>query len=284
MPLSCPHCLALKTVEKLFVLPWCDAILAAVNVTVALAAAAWALFVLLTPKMSSAADGKLWPAEVVDGGAFTIAAAKAAAQGGVPVVFRSALSSDGLAWKARGKWTPSWLSTEVPFFRGATVFREGAGGFWYVDSARLELWPSFSSEDERGLNSGRLKVDIESSSFWELCRLGEHAWHSSTLAMEGDGVPADVDPVDPLLVSSSSSNGSLASANAWFGCAGVTTKLHRDLSHNWFVQLFGRKRFRLAPVEASPGIPRHMYPYTHPLHVHPAGLGLDAEEEVGLRG
>ena len=293
MPLSCPHCLALETVEKLFVLPWCDVIVAAANVTVALAASVWALLVLFAPGLlgrvatgtRAQAQAQSWPSGIADGGSFTSAAAQGAAVGGVPVVFRGALSSPDLGWRALGKWTPSWLSAEVPLFRGATVLGGEGRDFWYVDEGRRELW---SSSSQGGLpflvgqGGGRQKVDLEPSSFWELCGRGGRGWHSSTLARNGDVAPADVSPLEPLLVGAGgdSGNGSprLSSANSWFGCAGVTTRLHRDLSHNWFVQLYGRKRFRLAPLEAVPGSSRKMYPYTHPLHVHPVGL----EKEVSL--
>ena len=192
----------------LFAVPWCDSILAALNLTVALAAAAWALFVLIVPS-SGLPCASPWVDRVLDGGLFTVAAAQSAVSGGFPVVFRNALSSEELPWKAHRKWTPSWLASKVAVLRGVVPLNERHRDFWYLDEARRKLWPSFKDDVYK-----RQKVDMDSSSFWDLCRNGGHVWHSSTLVQGGDAELEDIMPLYPLLAEKSRK---LVSATAWLG-------------------------------------------------------------------
>eukprot|EP00118_Oscarella_pearsei_P018438 m.188926 g.188926 ORF g.188926 m.188926 type:complete len:289 (+) comp39398_c0_seq3:781-1647(+) len=67
-------------------------------------------------------------------------------------------------------------------------------------------------------------------------------------------------PIDELLVL----NPKMASVNVWMGQPGVIAHCHYDGYHNFYTQLFGRKRFTLfRPLQW-----RHLYPYPylHPSH------------------
>ena len=61
-------------------------------------------------------------------------------------------------------------------------------------------------------------------------------------------------------------NNNSATAHFWFGPRGVRTRPHYDMSHNFFVQVFGTKTFYLAPPRAAPWW--YIYPWNHPSARH----------------
>jgi poly-D-alanine transfer protein DltD len=50
--------------------------------------------------------------------------------------------------------------------------------------------------------------------------------------------------------------------NFWMGSRGVTAHTHYDSSHNFFAQLYGKKKFILSPPSAYPKL--YLYPSLHP--------------------
>jgi len=50
--------------------------------------------------------------------------------------------------------------------------------------------------------------------------------------------------------------------NAWFGPAGATTHTHYDISHNFYAQIYGIKRFILFPPEQNENL--YLFPFLHP--------------------
>jgi hypothetical protein len=80
--------------------------------------------------------------------------------------------------------------------------------------------------------------------------------------------------------------GKRSEVNVWIGTSNVTTVLHYDAYHNTYVQLYGHKRFLLAPPRAFWGL--YLYPATHPSdrqsQVRPGLLDPDLGEFPGFEG
>lgn len=53
-----------------------------------------------------------------------------------------------------------------------------------------------------------------------------------------------------------------SSTQIFMGHSGVIAQTHHDRSHNFFVQIYGRKRFLLFPPSEWEGL--YLYPYLHP--------------------
>ena len=58
----------------------------------------------------------------------------------------------------------------------------------------------------------------------------------------------------------------LSSINSWFGCKGITTELHYDMSHNIFIQIWGRKKVTLI----NTGSIKEMPSFTRKDYIHPS--------------
>ena len=137
---------------------------------------------------------------------------------------------------------------------------------------------------------------MSTSEFWDRCRAGEYLWHSSSLLSDtndnhsngGSGGDAGDDGADssasahtqraveeavaPIANFIVGRRMRLSSVNTWFGCDNVTTRLHHDMSHNVFLQIFGSKRFVLH--NPLPGQPAHR-PFTSPHYVHTANPAVE---------
>jgi lysine-specific demethylase 8 len=50
--------------------------------------------------------------------------------------------------------------------------------------------------------------------------------------------------------------------NVWIGGGGATSHCHFDVYHNFYIQIYGRKRFLLFPPEEHTNL--YLYPYLHP--------------------
>ena len=207
----------------------------------------------------------------------------------LPVVYRDV---DTL-WPAQRRWTPALLSQKVRFLSDVVSLQDGPR-FWYEEKAKeLDLRANLSATTAQ-----RHVARMETRKFFGPdCDDERHfLWHSSGLEAEPDGDTTaaaaaavnDIQPVGPFVVHdiniepigedgedgggspppprSSGGRTGLTSANAWFGCgAGITTRLHYDMSHNVFVQIYGRKRFTLVPACSQP-----QHPFTSRRYLHPS--------------
>lgn len=61
-------------------------------------------------------------------------------------------------------------------------------------------------------------------------------------------------------------------SSIWMGHAGVTAHTHYDRSHNFFVQIYGTKRFILFPPSQAESL--YLYPALHP-HYHQSQIDFD---------
>ena len=183
-----------------------------------------------------------------------ISATYSAAQGEI-AVYRNIAT----AWKAQTTWTPAWLSLRVPTLKDVAILDNPL--FQYSEPSK----PIQQQADQKEIKQRQMKT----ATFFKQCQQQQYLWHSSSLSHrrkqhhsqdEEIVVHDDILPIASFVV-----NQQLASVNSWMGCRHVTTKLHRDFSHNMFVQLYGRKEFLL--VKSSVAL--KMHPYTTSSYLHP---------------
>jgi len=76
----------------------------------------------------------------------------------------------------------------------------------------------------------------------------------------------DLYPIEPLMVKNSSWKADESYlhrwTNAWLGPAGATTHTHYDITHNFYAQIVGVKRFVLFPPEDFVNL--YLFPFLHP--------------------
>lgn len=96
---------------------------------------------------------------------------------------------------------------------------------------------------------------------------GEYVYLNAPVSMLGSEVAKDVpsnflpDPWQPAML------------NTWMGSAGSTAPLHHDPFDNFFIQIYGRKRFILFPPVEHHNL--YVYPKTHPRN-RQSQVNLDA--------
>eukprot|EP00316_Scyphosphaera_apsteinii_P012475 CAMPEP_0119334640 /NCGR_PEP_ID=MMETSP1333-20130426/87721_1 /TAXON_ID=418940 /ORGANISM="Scyphosphaera apsteinii, Strain RCC1455" /LENGTH=424 /DNA_ID=CAMNT_0007344985 /DNA_START=527 /DNA_END=1799 /DNA_ORIENTATION=- len=166
-------------------------------------------------------------------------------------------------WRARFTWRPlagkggDYLSRrvinplrDVVAQRGSRSFRYSAGGtplsdtFAALDDVTVEL-----SLAKLLIKATRSPVDNE-----------EYLYYSrSVVGGEFAPVASDLEPHDFLFVDRAQAGNS---TNVWLGGQGVITETHYDMSHNFYLQLDGTKRFVLSPPASYRQLKLH--PWIHP--------------------
>ena len=111
------------------------------------------------------------------------------------------------------------------------------------------------------------------SFFDRLLRFGELLYYSRPILEASAGLAEEVTPSTSMWVDRHEVGNS---TTLWLGGNGVETALHYDMSHNFFVQLVGEKRFFLS----QPSMHRRLclFPWLHPLGIF-TQRGEAGEEE-----
>ena len=167
------------------------------------------------------------------------------AKSGTPVLLRNCSYVSKIPGIAR--WSPGNISNTIPYLKD--VLNLSTSSFYYIDATKQiqsrrskESCEGKYSEDNNYCKRNKYKTikSMKTKDFWKGCQNGMHYWHSSSLRNAHDEYPRGIlDSVKALVV-----DGKLSSLNSWFGCKGVTTELHYDMSHNIFIQVWGRKKLR----------------------------------------
>ena len=93
-------------------------------------------------------------------------------------------------------------------------------------------------------------------------------YHTSPLARWPEALRAEAEAaermfgVDDAPSASSAADWPAPSSNLWLGQRGVVAAAHYDSSHNYVLQVFGRKTWALWPPDALPAL--RLHPATHP--------------------
>lgn len=194
------------------------------------------------------------------------------AKSGTPVLLRNCPYASKIPSIAY--WSPDSISDTIPYLKD--VINLSSTSFYYTDATKqIRFKESCASEyaDDNHCKSSNFDTikNMETKNFWEGCKTGMHYWHSSSLKNARDEYPRGIlDNVQDFVV-----DGKLSSMNSWFGCKGVTTELHYDMSHNFFIQVWGRKKITLLRTSAI-----HMMPsFTSTNYVHPPVEAIQSSYE-----
>ena len=179
--------------------------------------------------------------------------AEKAAKLKVPVIIKNSVTAK---WPASKKWSPSYLSKKISSLKGVYENTNRWFGPYYDESKPLT---HLSTKK----NTYRTDLILKGDEFFQLL---EHPRNNSYLYFTGgiDDVGPwawqDVQPIEELLVL----NPQHSSINVWMGQPHVIAHCHYDGYHNFYAQLFGRKRFTMFRPTEWPGL--YPYPFLHPSH------------------
>ena len=174
-------------------------------------------------------------------------------QRGVPLVIRN---SGVDRWDARKKWTPSYLASKTSTLKG--VYENDNRWFGpYYDNRK----PMVSMFDR--VNPYKTGLELPSAEFFRSIQSpsdGRYLYFTGDIELLGDWAWNEIQPTKELLVL----NPAHSSVNVWIGQPHVIAHCHYDGYHNFYAQLYGRKKFTLFSPTDWPGL--YPYPFLHPSH------------------
>ena len=170
----------------------------------------------------------------------------------------------GRQWLQSGKWTPAWIARHMPSKVSVKV-SSTSKSFMYSEEMQRHLL----SDDKKLQTSSRL-VEMTPSEMFD--RMSNQAFSEQPEWMYftckcgdlSDQVLAAAEDWKRLRVEPALSDavGSPEHPSVWIGGKGTSTTAHYDVMDNVFVQLHGRKRFRLWGANSAPEL--HVFPDVHP--------------------
>jgi len=199
---------------------------------------------------------KKWPV----GGSQEVAASE------VPLVLTD---SPATAWPALRRWSPAYIEHRVPYL--TNVRQQNSSTFIFEDRTRLmaKLRPEW-------VPPRTTEVNVSTA---HLFNAGERGWLYYSRRCNRDlGVVQE--DVQPQAFMGLGGEGSVMQ-NVWFAGPNVSAALHYDPHHNFFVQVFGTKRFLLLSPSAWASV--YLYPFYHP-HDRHSQLAPEAQEALASEG
>lgn len=190
--------------------------------------------------------------------------AEPCAEAALPVVLRNSVPS---MWRAR-HWTPGYLEKKLDSLSG--VYENSNRWFGpYFDQNK----PLVSSA--KRINDYKTDQRLSAKEFFHRIQhpvTGSYLYFTSDIDKLGEWALGEINPVKELL----SLNPRKSSINIWIGQPHVVAHCHYDGYHNFYAQLYGRKRFRLVRPTHWPGL--YPYPFLHPSHAQ-AQVNVSREED-----
>lgn len=186
----------------------------------------------------------------------------------VPVVIKNSVTP---TWPAFKKWNPAYLSKRIPILRHIYENNNRWFGPYYDKSKPLtHLSPRknlyYTNLTLQGDKFFQLLEDPKNNSYLyftgDIDDVGRWAWD-------------DIQPIGELLML----NPKHSSINIWMGQPHVIAHCHYDAYHNFFAQLYGRKRFTLFRPTEWPGL--YPYPFLHPSHAQ-AQVNMSNDTSISL--
>ncbi len=182
---------------------------------------------------------------------------------GRPVIIRNSLVNK---WPARTKWTPDYFIKNQKHLSGVYENSNKWFGPYYQPDKPMGVFT------ER-INNYRTNLTLTTKEFVNRISGGQsskgYIYYTSEIDRLGEWALTDIEPYGDLL----SPNPAHSSINVWIGQPSVIAHCHYDGYHNFYAQLYGRKRFRLFSPLSYEGL--YPYPFLHPSH---------AQAQVNLSG
>ena len=179
--------------------------------------------------------------------------AEMCAKHGVPLVLRNSVV---MQWKAAKLWTPDYLQAKLKTLHG--VYENDNRWFGpYFDQSK----PLNSSAVR--INKYRTDLTLSSAEFFQRIQnpvRGRHLYLTGDIEQLGRWAEEHIQPINELLTL----NPRRSSINVWIGQPHVIAHCHYDGYHNFYAQLYGRKKFTLFRPTNWPGL--YPYPFLHPSH------------------
>ena len=172
---------------------------------------------------------------------------------GRPVVVKDTIVSE---WKALKHWSPSYLASRVGKFSGVYVNNNRWFGPYYDGRKPLTKYCPRS-------NPYLTDLVVPAEDFFQLLfkpNHGEYMYYTGDVDSVGLWAFDQIQPIEELL----RLNPKSSSVNVWIGQPRVIAHCHYDGYHNFYVQLYGHKRFKLYHPSNWPGL--YPYPFLHPSH------------------
>ena len=188
------------------------------------------------------------------------------ADAGVPVILKNSIATK---WKAR-EWTPDYLEKKIRKISG--VYENDNRWFGpYFDNHKPLL--NFAER----INKYKTNLKLTSGEFFRRIQSTNSSFESflyftGDIDQLGKWAIKEIEPFEELL----SLNPSHSSINAWIGQPHVIAHCHYDGYHNFYAQLYGKKRFLLLRPTNWPGL--YPYPFLHPSHAQ-AQVNVSSLEE-----
>ena len=183
-----------------------------------------------------------------------------------PLVIKSSIVKK---WEAYKHWSPTYLSSKISSIAG--VYENNNRWFGPYYDARKPL-ANVSSR----VNSYKTDVTLAADQFFDRIQHpieGRYHYYTGDIDDLGHWALGDISPVEELLVP----NPQHSSINVWMGQAHVVAHSHYDGYHNFYAQLYGRKKFVMFRPTNWPGL--YPYPFLHPSHAQ-AQVNLSEVSDV----
>jgi hypothetical protein len=94
-----------------------------------------------------------------------------------------------------------------------------------------------------------------------------HIYFSGAIDKISKSLLKDIQPIESLVITVPGGGGGLDEVNIWMGGNNVTATAHYDAYHNVYVQLYGKKRFRM--IAPHNWWNMYCYPRLHPVWIYP---------------
>ena len=185
-----------------------------------------------------------------------------------PVVIKNSVINK---WNAFKLWTPKYLETKFDTLSGIYENNNKWFGPYYDTTKPL-------SEVSRRVNNYKTNVTLSSTEFFNRIQYpisGRYHYYTGGIDELGDWAISHVKPINELL----SPNPFRSSINIWMGQPHVIAHCHFDGYHNFYAQLYGRKKFTMFDPGSFTGL--YPFPYLHPSHAQ-AQVNLSNTEDVKL--
>lgn len=177
-----------------------------------------------------------------------------ALKGQEPLVIKNSIAN---RWPARKLWSPKYLQSKFKKLEGIYENSNRWFGPYYDTQKPLTTYTTHP-------NPYKTDVILTSKEFFNRIQNpipGRYHYLTSDIDSLGNwGAIDDLYPLDDML----SPNPSRSSINVWIGQPHVIAHCHYDGYHNFYTQLYGRKKFTLLRPTQWPGL--YPYPFLHPSH------------------